>query len=209
MEKQQINHAFLPPDREGKVREWLKRFPGLVVLCQWPVCPGGDTDGLSRQREQRTHTCQVITGGWNVSLLFLTGGRAVLLFAGVLSVYNNMLWGACSLKRVWPVWNCSSTSPSSPLSLSCCAMLPLKRIMASLKLGSLNCGKLLQCALHVCLFPLYGMYMNVSKLVFVRQLEHECVYVSVFAWLQPNNNGPDSVEPRRLISHITEKIAAC
>lgn len=57
---------------------------------------------------------------------------------------------------------------------------------------------------------LYGMYMNVSALVFAQQLKHEeCVDVSVFAWLQPNNNGPDSVEPRRLISHITEKIAAC
>lgn len=63
--------------------------------------------------------------------------------------------------------------------------------------------------LRVYLFPLYVMYINVSMLVFVRQLEHECVYVSVFAWLQPNNNGPDSVEPRRLISQITEKIAAC
>lgn len=83
--------------------------------------------------------------------------------------------------------------------------------MVSLKLGSLNCGKLLQCALHVYLFPaLYGMYMNVSTLVFAQQLkQEECAHVSVFAWLQPNNNGPDSVEPRRLISHITEKIAAC
>lgn len=63
--------------------------------------------------------------------------------------------------------------------------------------------------MHVYLLPLCGMYMNVSALVFTPQLEHECVYVSVFAWLQPNNNGPDSVEPRRLISHITEKIAAC
>lgn len=88
-------------------------------------------------------------------------------------------------------------------------MLLLKRIMVSLKLGSLNCGKLLQCALHVYLSPLYGMYITVTTLVFARQLEHECVYVSVFAWLQPNNNGPDSVEPRRLISHITGKIAAC
>lgn len=48
--KQKINHGFLPPDRKGKVREWLKRFPGLVVLCQWPVCLVGDTDGLSKER---------------------------------------------------------------------------------------------------------------------------------------------------------------
>lgn len=23
-----------------------------MVLCQWPVCPVGDTDGLSKQRER-------------------------------------------------------------------------------------------------------------------------------------------------------------
>lgn len=27
-----------------------------MVLCQWPVCPVGDTDGLSRQKEHHTHT---------------------------------------------------------------------------------------------------------------------------------------------------------
>lgn len=48
--KQKINHAFLLPDRKGKVTAWLKRFPGLVVLCQWPVCLVGDTDGLSKER---------------------------------------------------------------------------------------------------------------------------------------------------------------
>lgn len=79
--------------------------------------------------------------------------------------------------------------------------------MASLKSGSLNCGKLPRCALRVPSPQV--MYMNVSTLVFTRRLESECVHVSVLAWLRPNNNGPDSVEPSRLISHITWKIAAC
>lgn len=41
-----------------------------------------------------------------------------------------------------PVCNCSSTSPSSPLTLSRCAVPLPKCMMVSLKLGSLNCGKL-------------------------------------------------------------------
>lgn len=81
--KQKINHAFLPPDRKGKVREWLKRFPGLVVLCQWPVCLAGDTDGLSKERSLHmlSYTRQVITGDWRLALfLFLRQRRSLLAF---------------------------------------------------------------------------------------------------------------------------------
>lgn len=91
-------------------------------------------------------------------------------------------------------------------------MLPLERIMASLKLESLNCGEIVaMCAACVSL-PLvrYAYEREQAGVCASSARTRVCVaYVSVFAWLQPNNNGPDSVEPRRLISHITEKIAAC
>lgn len=195
--------------REKRGSDW-KGFPASWCCVSGPSVRWEtlmDCRGRESTTHTHIHTCQVITRGWNTSLLFLTQGWVALLFAWLYQYIIPHYEEHIVEEEGGPLCNCSSTSPSSPLTLSCCAMLPLKRIMVSLKLGSLNCGKLLQCALHVYLFPLHGMHMNASVLVFARQCEHECV--CVFAWLQPNNNGPDSVEPHRLISHITEKIAAC
>lgn len=128
---------------------------GVIEKVSWPrgavsvACLSGGRHWWTveqRAPHTHTHTCQVITGGWNASVVSLRRWcGVVLLFAGLyqyITAYNNMLWGEYSWRRGQPVCNCSSTSPSSPLTLSCCAMLPLKRIMVSLKLGSLNCGKL-------------------------------------------------------------------
>lgn len=122
MEKQQINHGFLLPDGQGKVRQWLKRSPALWCCVS----------GLSVWREILMD-CRIGEGG---------AAHAKSLHGGWKAAVSHRRRARWSLVFQCVAGGSSSSTPSPSASL--------ELMMVSPKLGSLNSMKLLQSTLRSC-----------------------------------------------------------
>lgn len=107
----------------------IEEVSSLVVLCQWPVCLAGDTDGLSHRRGG-LHMPSHYMGAEKP--LFPTGGWRIEVGCWYFSVLQEGAVVSVAL------------STPSPLSFM---LLILELMTVSTKLGSLNSMKLLQSTL--------------------------------------------------------------